>query len=188
MTVIAAFLWNKSPRPSISTMIFDKEDIQFLSTPNIKYFPESYLRFRKASKNVIKDFFSQIKDIQKKHKQNIVIEFKIVFQAHEIPYLIPAKESLFVYNTFIYFTKIIKRKNKKIRIQPQLRRKLSGKELKHFKNELRSLHLVRRKRETSFEYHLWAVALHATSSNYEEKLVKIRKKMLNAMWNDDCEA
>ena len=183
MSLIAAFLWNKSPRCSISTMIFDEETIQLLSAPTIHYFAKSYFRFRRDVKLVIKHFFAEIKRLQQRHKKPITLEFKIVFHAHDIPYLKPAKESKFVYDLFLKYYKKTKRKLKSIDINPQLRKRLTGRHLIQFKKELRSLYLVSRKRHTGFEYHLWTVALHATPATYAAKLNKIRTKLVNAVWD-----
>ena len=163
-------------------MVFDDEEAKFLSPPTIKYFPQSYLAFKKASKAVIKDFFAQIERLRKLHKKPVTIEFKIVFHAPHVPYLTPAKESKFVYRVFKNDVRKIRKKSKTIKVKPQLRRRLSGRGLKIFKKELRSLYLVSRKRDTGFEYHLWEVALHATSQTYAAKLRKIRSNLVDAMW------
>jgi hypothetical protein len=45
--------------------------------------------------------------------------------------------------------------------------------------------LVSRKKDTRYEYNLWAVALHATASNYERKLKLVRKILLDSYERDD---
>lgn len=185
MSMIAAFLWNKSSNGSISTMIIDDQSMQFLLRPKIYYMPQGYFRFRVAAFRIIKDFFMQIKRLHKLDKKTVILEFRIVFHAYEIPYLLPAKESKFVYTNFMAFAKLTKKTLKTLQIKPQLRKRLSGKALQQFKRELRSLHLVSRKRNTGFEYHLWTVALHATSTTYKEKLHVVREKLVNAMWNNE---
>lgn len=184
MSLIAAFLWNKSPRPSISTMIFDDESMDLLVQPTIQYYPKSYFQFRRAARSSIKTFFSQIERWHSSSKQTVVVEFRIVFHAHDIPYLIPAKESKFVFTSFNKYFKKTAKKIPAMTLKPQLRKRLSGKSLKQFKKELRSLYLVSRKKDSGFEYHLWAVALHATAATYRGRLHKIRNKLLSAMWNE----
>jgi hypothetical protein len=184
MSIVAAFLWKKHPRLSLCTMIYDDENIDMLSPPKILYFPESYLRFRREAKNAIKDFFEKIKKLHEAHRKPVIIEFKIVFHAHAIPYLSPSKESLYIYSIFSYYLKKTKKRLKSIKIKPQLRNRLTGKALNQFKRELRSLYLVSRKKDTGYEYHLWTVALHATTATYADKIRQIRTRRLNAMWND----
>lgn len=184
MSLIAAFYWSRSPRCSISMMIFDSDNVKLLLPPKIQYLPKGYFKFKSAAKTIIQDFFQQVVSLHKLAKNPIIIEFKIVFQAHDIPYLMPAKESKLVYKLFTQSFQKNKKKFKLLELKPQLRRRLSGKPLKRFKKELRSLHLVSRKRDTGFEYHLWSIALHATQSTYAIKLQQIRNKLVNAMWDE----
>lgn len=184
MSLIAAFLWNKSPRCSISTMVIDDKKIAFLLAPTIHYLPKSFFGLRKNAKSVIKHFFNEIIRLRKSTKEPIIIEFKIVFYAHDIPYLIPSKESKFVHKIFNNYLSKTKKKIKQLKVNPQLRRRLSGVALKRFKKELRNLHLVNQTRETNFEYHLWTVALHATNATYKTKLQQIKKKLIDAIWEE----
>lgn len=181
MSLIAAFLWNKTPRCSISVMVVDSRTMEWLIPPKIYYLPKSYLRFQFTARNIIKDFFRQLKRLRKISNKPIMLEYKTVFYAHNIPYISPAKESLHVHTIFLRAYKNTNKKIKKLQLQPQLRRRLSGKALIQFKKELRTLHLVHRKKETHFEYHLWTVALHATPATYVSKLQRVRKKLLNTL-------
>ncbi len=185
MSLIAAFLWNKSPRCSISIMVLDEQTMRFLIPPRSHYLPKGYFRFRQAAKKIVTEFFSQIAHLQKAHKTTVLIEFKTVFETHEIAYMQPAKESLYVHRVLMRSYNKTANKIKKVHIQPQLRRRLSGKSLIQFKHGLRNLHLVSRKKDTHFEYHLWAVALHATPATYTAKLQRLRKKMLAALWDEN---
>lgn len=184
MSLVAAFVWTKSPRCSISTMIYDDDNLEIVSKPRIQYFSEGYFSFRRYSKNAIKEFFTDIERLQKTRQTPVIIEYKIVFNVHEIPYLAPAKESKFVHKTFNILARKLKSKVNEVKIRPQLRSRLSGKPLKHFKRELRTLHLVSRRRDTGFEYLLWSVALHATAATYLKKLQFIRNKLVSAMWEE----
>jgi hypothetical protein len=184
MSLIAAFLWNKTANSSISTMIIDDENFEFLSRPKIQYFPNGFFHFRRATKKSIKEFFSQIEVLHKTLDKRIIIEFRIVFTAHDIPYLKPSLQSKFVYKTFFSYLKKMQNKITSLECKPQLRNKLSGRELKIFKKELRALHLVSRKRDTGFEYHLWTVALHATPTTYVAKLRRMKSRLINKVWDD----
>lgn len=185
MSLIAAFHWNKSPRCAISTMVVDEETMQYMSPPKIQALPKGFLNFRRAAKAVIRDFFIEIIRLHKANKKPIILEFKIVFHVHDIPYLMPAKESSFVYKTFNAFARKAKKSIRTMKIQPQLRKKLTGKTLIQFKKELRALHLVSRKKTTGFEYHLWAIALHATPVTYKARLQQVRKILVDAMWSEE---
>lgn len=181
MSLIAAFLWKKSPNQSISTLIFDDSNIKILSSPVIHYLPDGYLRFRRETNKIVKNFFLQALYFHNVTKQPIKIEHKIVFDA-DIPYLIPAKESKYVYRTFMYWAKKISKKIRYLKICPQLRKKLSGKSLKFFNRGLRSFDLLSRTAGTRYEYNLWALALHATPATFEEKLKYLKNKLIAEYW------
>lgn len=184
MKIVAAFLWNKSPRCTISSMIFDYQKMDIISKPEIVYLPKGYLSFRHHASKTIKIFFQKIKSLNKITKAPVIIEYRIVFYAHMIPYLKPAKESKYVYQMFTKQLNKTQKKFKALHVQSQLRNKLTGKNLKRFKKTLRDLHLVSRKRNTGFEYHLWTVALHATTSTYENILKQVKNKLLKKMYED----
>ena len=181
MSLIAAFMWKKHPRCSISTLILESENMEVLSKSDIHYFTTGYLRFRRESKKTIKNFFAKIEKEYKTHKTSVTLEYKIVFHALHIPYLSPSKESKYVAKVFANYLKKTKKKIK-MEVKPQLRNRLSGKSLKQFKRELRSLYLVSRKKHTNYEYHLWTIALHATKATYASKLQKIRLKLIDKVW------
>lgn len=183
MRLVAAFLWNKSPRCSISTMLVDEDNVKILLPPKIHYLTNGYFKFRKDAKDIITNFFKEIIFLQKQHQAIIKIEYRIVFHS-DIFYMIPAKESAFVLRIFLQHLVKLERQNPDIIVGMQLRNKLSGKALRHFKRRLRSMYLVSRKKDTGFEYHLWTVALHATKTNYEKKLNSIQEKLVNAVWSE----
>jgi hypothetical protein len=182
MSIIAAFYWTKSPRHSISTLIFDDETVDILSPAKIDYLPQNDMSFQKAAKLCIQQFFSEISKLNRIYQQPISVEFKIVFKVHEIFYMQPSDESQFVYDFFNKIFKQTKSKIKSLKLRPQLRKRLSGKSLKHFKKELRTMALIIRKRNTGYQYHLWALALHATNMTYLSKLKKIKKNLFNRLW------
>jgi hypothetical protein len=165
-------------------MIIDDKVPKIIAQPKIHYLPNGVISFRRYAKSIIKNFFSQIEALPKSQKNPIKIEHKIVFHAKHIPYLTPAKESLFVYKVFMKHAKKLKSKSRYVVIEPQLRKLLSHKPLRSFKKNLRSMELVSRKRNTGFEYHLWAVAMHATKTSYSAKLNLLRNKLLNSMWQE----
>lgn len=182
MSLVAAFYWQKSPKCCISTLIFDDDTMEIVSSPKINYFPANSLSFKNKVKKCIKDFFTEINNLYHEYDVYIKIEFKIVFNVMHIPYLKPAKESKYVYKTFMYWLEKTKKRITTLKISSQLRKTLSGKPLHYFNRELKALHLVRRKKDTRFEYKLWAVALHATESNYEKKLKRVRNILLRQVW------
>jgi hypothetical protein len=185
MSLIAALQWRKSPKCCVATLIFDEENMKILSSPKINYLPKNYFRLKREVKKIIKDYFQQIQKLHHEYGKPIKLEFKIVFNVKNIPYIIPAKESKFVYKNFNYWIKKTQKRIKNLTVNPQLRKKLSGKSLKSFNKQLQSLHLVSRKKDTRYEYNLWAVALHATVSNYERKLKLVRKILLDSYERDD---
>lgn len=136
MSLIAAFLWNKSHQSSISMMIVDSDNMQFLLTPRIHYLPRGFFTFRRDARKVINLFFKEIQRLHKTKKKKIAVEFKIVFHAPHISYLSPAKESAFVHKTFHNALKKTKKSIKSLEVKPQLRRRLKGKALKQFKKNI----------------------------------------------------
>lgn len=184
MSIIAAFLWKKSPHCSICTMLLDEDTMQFIVRPTIKYIPKQKSQFKKAARAVIKEFFAAIEHVYRRNKAQIILEFRIIFKGTNYYYITPAEESLFVEKQFKFYLKKTKKIIKKnLKIKPQLRQRLSGKILKLFKKRMNSLHLVSRKKHTNYEYHLWTVALHATPKTYSEKLRKVKAKLVNAIWD-----
>ena len=183
MSVVVAFMWNKSPRPSISTMAVDIDTIAYLVKPEIHYLNESFSKFKKSAKKQVSEFFVSIKELEKNYKKPIRIEYKILFLVHGMEYMQPAKESLFIYKLFKKYLNKITRKSKLVKAEPQLRKKLSGKALVEFKKKLQSFYLVSRKQGRGFEYHLWSVALHTTRANYKVKLKRVHRKLNDKMWS-----
>lgn len=184
MSIVAAFLWNKSPRTYISTMIFDEDTMEVFTLPKIEFFAKGYLTFRRQAKKSILAFFNDIIKAYSKKRKTVRLEFKIVAEVSDIPYMYPAKESRYVRKVFLYYAKKTKQKIKRLKVSPQLRSKLTGRALRIFKRELKSLYLVQRRRDTGYEYHLWAVALHATASTYLEKINRVRRILIDAIWNE----
>lgn len=185
MRLIAAFMWSKAKRNSISTLIFDTDDIKVLSPPTKHFLPKNYFSFRQSIRKITNDFFQQIIELNKQSEKSVSVEFKIVFRTHEIAYMKASADSLYVLKYFMQCVKKTKKKIKNIELQPQLRKRLTGRSLKLFKKELQSLYLVSRKRNGGFEYHLWAIALHATKATYADKLRQIRHKLVDSMWDEN---
>lgn len=186
MDITAALLWNKSPRPALSMMIVNNETLEFYLPPQVYYFPHRYLKFRAETKKTIASFFNEIIKVHKvKPKVVIRLQYRILFHTNDIPYLIPAKESKFVSTTFKKYVRRTVNQLKDLHLEPQLRKRLSGKALLHFKRELRQMRLVNRKRGSGFEYHLWAVALHATPATYKNKLEQLKDKLSAREWQKD---
>lgn len=183
MSLIAAFLWRKSPKLSICTLMFDSETMKIISSPKIVYFSKKLFSFRSEAKQIINEFVFQLMQFSKVYK-NIFIEFKIVFDVSDMSWFKVSNKSRFVNGFFIKSVAKIQRTNPHIKLRAQLRQKLSGRALKHFKRELRLMNLVSRRRDTGFEYHLWTVALHATPKTYEKKLQIIKKKLFQTWWNE----
>ena len=92
MNLIAALMWKKHPRCSISTMILDSDNVHIIAKPNIHYLTSGYLRFRRDSKQLMKDFFAQVESVEKKYKQPVTIEYKIVFHAPHTTYISPSPD------------------------------------------------------------------------------------------------
>lgn len=184
MSLIAALYWNKSPHCSISTMILNDENFEFVVLPKIEYLSGNYFSFRKKVKKTLRQFFHDIESSFITYQTPVVLEFKIVFNSNDVPYLKPARESRLVSKVFRNLAKKTQRRIKYLTIKPQLRSKLSGKSLKQFKQGLRALYLVSRKRDTGYEYHLWSIALHATSTTFDKKLTLVRKKLERKIWQE----
>ncbi len=180
MTIVAAFCWKKAPQLSVSTMIVDLNNLELLSAPKILFLSPGIFAFRKDAREIVKQFISEIIDASKGIDE-INIEYKITFPRKLFWFQKPSKESRYIYN---YFFKQIKKliQNPEFKLCPQLRKRLSGKDLLTFKRELRKLGLIERKREKFYEYALWNIALHATSKTYKDKLNILKKKLINKYW------
>ena len=184
MSLVAAFLWSKSTS-SIATVIFDDDTMQVLSTPKITYFPPYSFKFKRIMKQFIRAFCDDIKVLSATSQQRIIIEYKIVFITRRWRYMVPSKESKYVYKIFQQMMNKLSNRIPEIDLKSQIRNKLKGKHLLAFNRKLRSLNLVSRKVNTRFEYNLWAVALHATKKSYEKSLAKISEKLMEAFWRNE---
>ncbi len=184
MSIVAAFLWQKSPTQSISTLIFDEDTLTVYSRPKKFTLSKKLFSFSRESKKIINNFSDHLIRLSTKYQKKITVEYKIVFLVNTISWMSPARESKAVLRLFRKAIKKIQKKHANIVLAPQLRRKLSGKSLLMFKRELRKLELVSRKRNTGYEYHLWAIALHATSTSYNKKLLMLRNALVNKYWNE----
>jgi len=184
MSIVAAFLWQKSPKQSISTLIVDEDTLTVYSRPKKFIFSKKLFSFSRESKKVINHFSDHLMKLATKYQKKITVEYKIVFLVNTISWMNPARESKAVLTLFLKAIKKIQKKYPNVMLAPQLRRKLSGKSLVMFKRELRKLELVSRKRNTGYEYHLWAIALHATASSYDKKLLMLRNTLVNKYWNE----
>lgn len=181
MSLVAAFVWRKTPKLSISTFMYNNENIKIIVAPTQHLLPHTLRTFKKETKKIINNFIMELKTLSKLHSK-IIIEYKIVFNVSFIPWMIASDESMFVYKYFLRAVTKLQKKIHHIKIKPQLRNKLKGKSLKHFKRELRKMDLVSRKKHTGYEYVLWMVALHATSETYKKKLDAMKQKLLDSIF------
>ncbi len=182
MSLVAAFLWNKS-NLSIAALIFDDKSMQVLSRPQIYYLPSYSFRFKRMTRQYINEFFKQLTELSISQQENIKIEYKILLMTRRWRYMKPAKESKYVYKIFQNAALKASKKIPALTLQPQARAKLTGKHLLAFNRKLRLLNLVSRKINTRFEYNLWAVALHASNKTYEQILAAIGRKFMEAFWS-----
>jgi len=183
MSLIATFLWKKSPQ-TIATFVFDDETIQIIRTPQIFYLPKKLKFLKKEIIKIVTDFIKDLEILSKEHAR-IIVEYKIVFKAESIPWITLSPESKYVYKKFIQAMTISQTNCKQIKLKPQLRKKLSGKALKYLKQELQKMELVSGKRTRGFEYHLWMIALHATAKTYRPTLKKIKQRLFTYLL-DHC--
>ena len=183
MSIVAAFLWRKTPKPQICTMVYDDQTLIILSAPKIYYFSQKTFSFRKEAKLIVDEFINELSTLAILKTTRLIIEHKIFFKTSGTFWFIPAKKSQFLYDYFIKAIHRLKKLSFEVSLKPQLRSRLKGRPLKIFKRELRKMKLVSRKRDTHYEYHLWALALHATSKTYDKKLASLKEKLLDQFWN-----
>lgn len=181
MDIIAAFRWDSSEK-SISYMAVD-ENFRVRIIPVITKLPKNNLSsFFLEAKNIINSFFTEIETIYRGNTEcNISIEFKIVGHgspAHHYHTKMhkPNESTEFVRKSFFDGFDQCKEKNHSLQLaEKQYRTNLKKPRLTEFKAGLDNLHLIEKKKNNAYQYHLWALILHATKSNYKKEITKLTK-------------
>lgn len=179
MSIIAAFLWNGSNDKSISYMIIDDNYLVRHNPVITKLHSRDLNSFKHDANEIIQTFFAEIKHIsQAKKNSNITIEYKIVSHAapvnqYDVKIQKPSDRTEFVRDKFNEYYNRASTCNGSLQLASQYRKKLIKPYLDEFKNHLNELHIVNKEKNNAYKYHLWALALHATKSNYEKKLKKL---------------
>ena len=180
MEITAAFLWNSTEK-SISYIIIDEDYDSLVQPTTTKEIKQGDLKaFCSNTQKVIQTFFDRIKDVYNEQPGcTIKIEYKIVghgspAQPYHTQLHKPSDNTEFVRKKFFELFHDISEKNKSIVLaDTQYRTKLKKPELAEFKKGLDGLHLVPKVKGNAYVYHLWALALHATKSNYKKQLKKL---------------
>lgn len=163
-------------------MIIDK-DYQIRTMPVIIKTPQKDLdSFKKEAEQAIQSFFEEI---EKTYKGNedcfITIEYKIVGNASPASHYHtqmhkPSNRTEFVRSTFFDYFHKAQIKNQLLQLaDKQYRSNLKKPALTEFQEGLNNLHLVEKKRSSAYQYHLWAIILHATKSSFKKELKKLMK-------------
>lgn len=160
MATVLAILWEK-PTNSLSYMVYDSADGSVPLLPQRVQINQTHVS---AQINAV---FSQAAI----HVPS-VLEYKILQHGTPAPNIRgrmpqprPHALSLAVYNA-------VATASANLIVNPQQRSKLKGPALCKFRSGIRDLRLAARGRGTAWQVHLWAVALHATNSNYKKVLKK----------------
>lgn len=77
MSLVAAFVWRKSPLPSICTFVYDNETIEIISKPKIYFLPQNFFSFRKKAKKIINDFISELNQLAKRYKKILFLNIRL---------------------------------------------------------------------------------------------------------------
>lgn len=183
MNIIGAFHWDGSNPKSISTIIID-EDYSVRLEPSIsKLKGLSLIDFKIEAEKLINNFFREIETFAKnKNGNTVTVEYKIVghasvaspfhTQMHK-----PSDCTEFVRDKFHECFNKLTEKYSSLTLAKQYRSKLQNSALITFKQGLGDLQMVSAKRGNAFQFHLWSLALHATTGNYEKKLRNLSRKI-----------
>lgn len=181
MEIIAAFRWD-STKKSISYMAVD-ENYQVRVIPVItKLHLNNLTSFYSEAENIINSFFREIEAIYRGNPNcNINIEYKIVghgspaYHYHTKMHK-PSERTEFVRKSFFDNFKNCKNKNHSLQLaENQYRINLKKPTLTEFKAGLDNLELIEKKKNNAYQYHLWALLLHATKSNYKKEINKLTR-------------
>jgi hypothetical protein len=127
--------------------------------------------FENQANSVIQNYFDQIIDFQ---PQNIKIEYRIL--ASGSPAQVFQKYRKSDYSEIIKdtFESLVKKNNTHVPIdlKKQIKSILTGDSLEQFKIILSKLGLINTIRKDAYKWHLWSILIHATNSNYQEKIRK----------------
>jgi len=183
MSIVAAFHWNGSNEKSISYMIIDG-NFNLRAGPTLKTLnSQNFNLFKKEAEQAVKEFFDEIETLHKGKDCEIKLEYKVVNQATPVRQYStrlnkPSKWTEFVDKKFREFFALKNKIIGSLQLAKQYRRKLKKPELDHFKEKICGLNIVAANGKTAYQHHLWAIALHATKSNYQQKLRKLTKSII----------
>lgn len=181
MDIIAAFRWDSTDK-SISYMVID-DNFRVRVIPVITKLTKTNLNsFFSESKNMINSFFKEVENIYRGNPNcNVSIEYKIVGHgspAHHYHTKMhkPSEHTEFVRTTFFNDFDQCKEKYPSLQLaEKQYRTNLKKPALTEFKSGLDNLDLIEQKKNNAYQYHLWALILHATKSNYHKEITKLTK-------------
>lgn len=182
MKIIAAFFWDGSKDKSISYMIIDESYRVRCSAVMMKLRSDDIKTFKCDANEMIQKFFKEIKDIQNGNKSEVSIEYKIVGHANPTSQFHtkmhkPSDRTEYIRKCFLDHFKSAGG-NGKLKLAAQYRKKLTKPALTDFKKQINDLQLVDNVKGHAFKCHLWALALHATKTNYPKKLQKLKKALI----------
>ncbi|HAT1998351.1 TPA: hypothetical protein I8Z84_000064 [Legionella pneumophila] len=180
MDIIAAFRWDSSEK-SISFMAIDENYSVRIIPLNTKLPKNNLNQLFQEAENTIKGFFKEIETIYRgKPDANIRIEYKIVGHgspAHHYHTKMhkPSDSTEFVRKSFFETFNDYKSAYSLRLAEKQYRTNLKKPALTQFKAGLDNLELIEKKKNNAYQYHLWALILHATKSNYAKEITKLTK-------------
>ncbi|HAU4024256.1 TPA: hypothetical protein F7051_03235 [Legionella pneumophila] len=179
MEITTAFHWDTKSK-SIRYLIVDTEEFEILSGPVLYKMPDR--NFEAQAEKIINEYFQKIIQLQ---PDSITLEHKILADAAPA---YPTNSWTFKMNQsprseFIktqYRNKVdeLLEQQITIKLSPQVHSLLEGQSLELFKKRLLDLRLINTLTRDAYKWHLWAIFLHATNSNYGEI---VRKKLWRPM-------
>lgn len=179
-TITATFFWQRADNKCISFMIIDNAYRLRVGPISKKLNYKNFNFFTLEAEKIIKQFFQEIESLRIGNQDKIVIERKILnpIPSFLLESLHPSSfETEFVNVKFMDYFHRLKEKNPHVQLNKQLRKKLSGKALSEFKNKLYALQIISTQKNNAYQWHLWALALHVTNSNYQAILRKLSKTL-----------
>ncbi|AWN73384.1 hypothetical protein LEAN103870_15705 [Legionella anisa] len=171
MDIRTSFYWDAKNK-SIHYLICDFTENEFNLLVEPRKIDIDLNDFKYNVQKTVREYFDQLNNF---NPQDIKIEYKILASGSPAQlfqkYRNSSDYSEIVKTTFETGVKEFNA-NVSIKLQPQTKSLLTGESLNQFKNILHRLGLINSMRKDGYKWHLWSILIHATNTNYNEKIRK----------------
>ena len=171
MDIRTSFYWDAKSK-SIHYLICDFTENEFNLLVEPRKIDINLNDFKNSVQKTVREYFDQLISF---NPQDIKIEYKILASGSPAQLFQKYRKSS-DYSEIVktIFEMEVKKFNVRgsVKLQPQTKSLLTGESLYQFKNQLHRLGLINSLRKDGYKWHLWSILIHATNTNYNEKIRK----------------